>query len=285
MTGGVEVGMIGGVGATYAGGFGETKGSWTGGGDAAALSIDRGNPLAGPTVPEVRGAILGLLNQFVNPAPGDSFPAMPAAGDGSCGRGELNMAVNSPTGFRAGSTCCCGNSAGTSDGVSGRNGPRKKFVNSPGLGPSLRGDELGSEGNLGGLKAELNESSGLLMFGAGFAGTEIGEGAAFHSGAGRTPERSVAGLGVGKGAVGCSGAFAGTLEATGFAGGSKPRRDAGIESGLGADPSDAASAVGDSLSGVGLDGGAAISWVSRACDLYSCTHLLSAASAGILVTR
>ena len=113
---------MGGVGVTYDDGCGGTKGSGTREGKAYELSVlGRGSSPDGgaPAVPEVREATLGLLSHPVNPAPGDSFP--PAAGDGSSGRGELNIAVNSPTDFRGGSTGS-GDRAGILDGPSTRNG-------------------------------------------------------------------------------------------------------------------------------------------------------------------
>jgi hypothetical protein len=122
--GGVGTEAIG-VGTTYDAGCGGTKGSFAGAGKTDASSItDRCNSLGGAAaaVPDVRDTIFGVLNHPVNPAPGGSLPAAPAAGKGSSGRGGLNIAVKSPTVFRGGSICC-GDMAGISDGPSTRNGP------------------------------------------------------------------------------------------------------------------------------------------------------------------
>jgi hypothetical protein len=122
--GGAGSGTMGGVGVTYDAGCGGTKGSCTGEGKADELSvIGRGSPPDGgaPAMPEVRDSMLGLLSHPVNPAPGDSLPATPASGDGSSRRGELNIAVNSPTDFRGGSTGSR-DMAGIFDGPSTRNG-------------------------------------------------------------------------------------------------------------------------------------------------------------------
>lgn len=121
---GVGIETIG-VGGTYGTGCGGTKVSFGGAGKAGGSSkTDCVNPLEGgaPAVLDVRDARFGLLNHPVKPVPGGSFPATPAAGNGSSGRGGLNIAVNSPTFFRGGSICC-GDPDGVSCGPSTRNGP------------------------------------------------------------------------------------------------------------------------------------------------------------------
>jgi hypothetical protein len=123
----------------------------------------------------------GLLNNCVN-EPAGSLPATPASGGGSAVRGALNMAVNSPTDFRGGSIGGDG-VPGVSEGPCTRNGPWKKFVNSPGLGLLLATGEFVSDGTFGVSNAKLNGLSELPLFGSAFAG-ERGEVIASQFGAG-----------------------------------------------------------------------------------------------------
>lgn len=118
-------GKIGGAGGIYEAGCSGTRGSLVGAGNREESSERGGGNLfedGGTAVPEVRDATSGLLNHPVNPVPAGSFPARPGAGEGSSVKGELNIAVKSPTVFR-GESIGGADTAGVSDGPSARKGP------------------------------------------------------------------------------------------------------------------------------------------------------------------
>ena len=145
----------------------------------------------------------------MNPVPAGSFPAIPLLGGGSsccgCDFTEPNMAVKSPTFFFGGSWGRGGeeDKAGTSDGRSPRNGPWKKLVNSPGLGPADEG--AGSGVKFLADKSGRKGPDGRLISGVGLGGTENCGGSGSFSGLHRGAARRGSGAGVRFGGGGSAG--------------------------------------------------------------------------------
>lgn len=162
--GGIDIGrsvMTGAGGATKIGACGGQLGSC---GTGAA-----GNGSAGPgttaPVPGADGltACWGFTMSLNRPVKPVAETLLPAGADDICCGGAAcpNSAVNSPTFLRGGSI---GSEAkpGTSAGLSPRNGPWKKLVNSPGFGPSF-GGPAGISGTTGLTGSE--KGSAPLSFG------------------------------------------------------------------------------------------------------------------------
>jgi len=167
-TGGDGIGMTtgsatGAEGATNIGACGVNLGSFGDGG------VGSGSIEGGITPPGVCTGGLNVgcgfpmsLNSPVKLLAEALFPgALSAGGADAC----PNMAVNSPTLLRGGSIGSEEN-AGTSAGASPRNGPWKKLVNSPGLGPSLEA----ADGNSGEAGFGLEKDSGILSLTGGAEG-------------------------------------------------------------------------------------------------------------------
>lgn len=148
-----------GAGVTGTGRGGAMYDSLGGAEGVAGASLARGSPTGGGGAADVgfRERISESLNKSVNPEldpelDGEPVGSLPATFEDGGWSGAVigpNISVKAPTDFRGGSISWGGtgrDTGGASDGPSTWNGPRKKLVNSPSLGPSATaglGDGVG----------------------------------------------------------------------------------------------------------------------------------------------